>query len=307
MIIELSIEEAKKSWDSLLLKMTNYNFYQSYSNGMIEGVKNRRPRFLIYYVNNKIVAMAMCLYQSKITTIPFGPIFDECITQKQFMEILEDIQNYVSSKIVFSVEEKDFEKFSYAIDNYVTYWDFTTIVLDTSSKSLEQIIMGFNTNRKRILKRCLLELKDFIIETDIQNIDKFFDLYVKRLNETKCKIDFDESYIKGIVNQSNTGLVVCKNTSNEIISGLIYYTFGHTLITRHNAFDSKFAKLNPGTFLDFYMIKNVVNDEQYQYYDMSGLAVGENIETKLLNINRYKESYGAKKKVHYKWLEYGGR
>ena len=89
--------------------------------------------------------------------------------------------------------------------------------------------------------------------------------------------------------------------------GIIYYRFGDTLITRHNAFDSEYAKSNPGTIIDYRMIERVVNDDDLRYYDMSGIATGDDIDQKAFNINRYKQSYGAKKILTYKWLNYGGK
>lgn len=72
------------------------------------------------------------------------------------------------------------------------------------------------------------------------------------------------------------------------------------MITRHNAFDSEYAKSNPGTIIDYNMIKRVVDDERLRYYDMSGIATGNDIDQKAFNINRYKQSYGAKKTLIYK-------
>lgn len=307
MLVELSIEEAKNTWDNMLLQMSDYNFYQSYSNAMIEGVNGRKPHFLIYYKENKIVAMAMCLKGKSTASIPFGPIFDKDITEEEAKYILNLIQQKLNSNIVFSIESKYFDKFSSMLSSYPVYWEFTTLLLDTQGKTLDDIKNDFNTNRKRILKKCLQEIRNFIVEDDKKYIDDFYKLYMKRLCETGCFIDFNEAYIKNIANQDNTGVVVCKTLDGKIISGIIYYRFGDTLITRHNAFDSEYAKSNPGTIIDYNMIKRVVDDDDLRYYDMSGIATGDDIDQKAFNINRYKQSYGAKKTLTYKWLNYGGK
>ena len=49
--------------------------------------------------------------------------------------------------------------------------------------------------------------------------------------------------------------------------------------------------------------KGYENDE-IDYYDMSGLATGEEITEKTSNINRYKQSYGPTKILRYQWYRY---
>lgn len=303
MIYELSLEEAEKYWDNLLQTLDiNVNFYQSFSNGKIEGIINRQPRYLIYYSDNKIKAMAMCLFKKDLVTIPFGPALCDQVDDREFEYILDCFEKYLNNRLVYTIEKSEFEKYKNLVNDENLYWDFTTILLDTKNKNINDIISSFHTNRRRILRKCLEELKDYIIEDSKQNIDEFYNLYIYRLAETGCKIDFSEFYLKNIVENNNTGLLTCKNNEGKVISGLIYYKFGDTLITRHNAFDSYYTNLNPGTYLDFHMINRVVNDEVLNYYDFSGLAVGDDVETKLLNINRYKQSYGAKKILRHKWM-----
>lgn len=304
MIIELFKEEANNNWDILLKQLDHSNFYQSFANGQIEGYGKRKPRYLIYYEEGRILAMAMCLYNENIVTIPFGPILENSVNENKLYDILLAIENYLNTKTIFSIEESNFCKYRNILNNSLLYWDFTTVQLDIQNKSIEELKKNFNTNRRRILKRCLLDLKDSIIIDSKDNIDIFYDLYIKRLKETGGILEEDRDYFENLIKQNNTGVLLCKNHEHEILSGLIYYIFRDTLITRHNAFNSKYAKLNPGTFLDYYMINKVIQDVNLKYYDMSGLATGPNISNKEFNINRYKNSYGPTRKLHYKWLEF---
>ena len=304
MVIELSREKAHIKWDKLLKQLDNPNFYQSYANGQIEGYKERSPRYLIYYEDGQILAMVMCLYKENITTIPFGPILNTNVCENKLYEILLAIEKYLNTKLVFSIEENNFNKYRNILNNSLLYWDFTTVQLDIQNKSIEELKKNFNTNRRRILKKCLLNLKDAIIIDSKDNMDIFYNLYTKRLKETGGSLDEDRFYFENLINQDNTGVLLCENTDHEVLSGLIYYKFYDTLITRHNAFNSKYAKLNPGTYLDYYMINKVIQDNDLKFYDMSGLATGPNISEKEFNINRYKNSYGPTKKLHYKWLEF---
>lgn len=303
MIYELDNDKASEIWDKLLLAIPNYNFYQSYSNGQIEGIYNRISKYLLYIENDEILAMMMCLYSTEKTTIPFGPIVKNTVDEQKLYEILTEVINYLNTNLIFSVEQHDFEKYKNMLDTYECYWDFTSVQIELENKSIDEVISNFNTNRKRILKKCLINLKDSIIQDNKEGIDEFYYLYLKRLHETNGEINFDKYYIDNIINQENTGVVLCKNCEGVLMSGLIYYQFGDTLITRHNAFNSDFAKLNPGTYLDYYMINKAIA-EKIAYYDMSGLATGDNINSKQRNINRYKESYGPTKQLHYKWLKF---
>ena len=302
MINELTKEEARNSWDQLLVKLPKSNFYQSFSNGQIKGIKNK-DRYLLYYDGNELLAMFMCLCKKNKVSIPFGPIYRRELEEKQLLEILLDVKKYFNTNLVFSLESDVFDKYSNIVRKYPVYWDFTTVQIDVGNKTFEEVRKGFNSNRKRIIKKCLNDLRDSIIVDDRNNIDIFYKLFVNRLNDTHGEIDVNLDYLTNMVEQKNTGLLMCFNKELIPMSGLIYYSFNDTLITRYNAFDSKFAHYNPGTYLDYYMINKAINSNNISFYDLSGIATGDNIDEKALGINRYKESYGPTKVLHYKWFK----
>ena len=137
-------------------------------------------------------------------------------------------------------------------------------------------------------------MKDSIITEGIDNAEDFYFLYQKRMFENNFVTEFDLDFLKLILEQKNTGIVMCRNDNYQPMSGLVYFVFGDVIITRYNAFDSEFQHLNPGSYLDFHMITRIVNDNNLFYYDMSGYATDVNSSQKSLNINRYKETYGSK-------------
>lgn len=305
MLKEIKENIAKKIWDDMLLINGCNNFYQSFSNAVItQAEEDGQKKFYVFDEGNKTIIWAMCCIKGEKCIIPFGPFLSDEVSLNSFATFLNELKEKTGKKIIFSVDNENVKKLKPITKNLKIDWDFTTIILNIKNKSIEEVRANFSENRERIVKKCLINLKEAIITEGKQNCEDFYRLYEKRMQENNAPVEFDLEFLKLIAEQKNTGIMICRNSDYEPMSGLVYFIFGNTITTRYNAFDSKFAQLNPGSYLDFNMITKIVNDENLAYYDMSGLAMESDCSQKSLNVNRYKKTYGSMELVNYKWYKY---
>jgi lipid II:glycine glycyltransferase (peptidoglycan interpeptide bridge formation enzyme) len=301
---EMSEELAFKKWDDINLQASSYNFYQSYGNSRI--VKDSDNIIKYHYAldkDNSLSMSSLCAIDQEGVNIPFGPILYKDVPIDLFYNYINEIKKTYNLPVFFCIEERNIDKYSQIIKSLEEIWHFTTVIIELPDK-IENAFANFNENRRRIIRKSLQNLKDAIISEGTQHINEFYSLLEKRFGETNYPLEFSKDYLDILLNQRNTGLTVCKDKDGKILSGILSFQFGDTFINRYNCFDSTFADLNAGAFLEYHLINKAINNPQIKFYDMSGLASGSDIKPKEFNINRYKTSYGAQKIMSYKWYQY---
>ena len=123
------------------------------------------------------------------------------------------------------------------------------------------------------------------------------------MSETGGEVDFSKDFLEKCLDNPTSHLVVCLD-SDKVIAGHMVFTFGNTVITRFNCFDSDYYKISPSARIEYELIKRSCENPLVDYYDMSGLACGEDISIKLQTINHYKESYNPTIIYKYQWYKY---
>ena len=300
MIKVLSFKEAKEIWNESILALTNPTVYQSieYANvckvsGEIEFVysndKNKKMYGFIIHNDNGI-------------KMPFGPIISSNVSEEDIMKFIIEISDKYNQSVVFSVSNEMIANFEKQYPKLEKTWLFVTPVIDTTIP-LETIVKNTTENRRRIIKKGLLNISSDQIHEGSKYIDDFYDLYKKRMNETNGEVDFTYEKLEAYLEQPTTHLVVCLD-DKKVIGAHVLFTFGSEMITRYNCFDSDYAKISPSARIDYEMIKKACEDPKIETYDMSGLAFGDNIDEKSANINRYKNSYNPTKILKYQWYKY---
>ncbi len=299
MIKEVDSNIIKNHWNDLIKVFQNANFYQSYENYLINSFGNKKCKLYVEYnSNNKPIIAAMIVIYENTITIPFGPVFDSTITENQLLSFLYYIKNIYKLPLEFCLNYDDKKNFSKITSSYNEIWDFSTIILELND--IEYLKSNFNTNRKRIIKKCLIELKNTIITTNPNNAKIFYEMYCNRLAETNGTVDFTYEELVHMLSIPNVTLHLCQRGTDNL-AGIITYSFNDTLINRYNCTNSNFLHLNPNSYLDYSLIKDASKSDKFKYYDFSGFVLGDNLSTKTFNLNRYKLSYGPKKIKSYKW------
>ena len=72
-------------------------------------------------------------------------------------------------------------------------WYFVTPLIDTSL-SMDELLKNCNENRKRIIKKGLINIPSENIKFGIDYIDDFYKLYNRRMDETGGGVDFSLDY-----------------------------------------------------------------------------------------------------------------
>ena len=296
-----SVDECFTStqWDNLISTYDNSNFYQSYSNFLIRNYKDNKSKLYIYYDKNQIPKIAaMVVDEFDVISIPFGPVFDKDISEEEIIDFLSYIKNQYKLSLEFSIDS-EYKNINF-IKELDEVWNFSTILLELNN--IENLRKGFNENRRRIVKKCLTNLKDAIISEDPSNAQRFYKIYCERLEQTGGIVDFSFDELEHMLKTPNVKLHLCQNGSDDL-GGIITFRFNDTLINRYNCTNPKFLSLNPNSYLDYTLIKNATIDPNLKFYDFSGFVEGDNLDQKTMNLNRYKTSYGPKKIKSYNWYK----
>jgi len=128
-------------------------------------------------------------------------------------------------------------------------------------------------------------------------------MYCERLSQTNGIVDFSFEELEHMLNVPNVKLHLCRKGIDDL-AGIVTFKFNDTIINRYNCTNPKFLTLNPNSYLDYNIIKNASKNSLLRYYDFSGYVEGEDLDSKTVNLNRYKLSYGPKKIKKYKWYEF---
>lgn len=297
MIKEIDKKWAMQNWDNLIKNYNNANFYQSFSNSLIRNFGTSETKFYIYFDKLEVPKiLAIVCIEKDIISIPFGPVFSSDITESELIDFLYNIKKKYNLPLEFSVNNN----FKILENNLNEIWDFSTIILELDDINILE--KNFNENRRRIVKKTLINLKDSIISTDPSNAKKFYEIYCKRLSQTNGIVDFTFEELEHMLKVPNVKLNLCE-MNNEPLGGILTFRYNDTLINRYNCTNPDFLKLNPNTYLDYNLIQMASKNPSLKYYDFSGFVEGQELEQKTINLNRYKLSYGPKKINKYKWYE----
>jgi len=295
-------ESIKEIWDSNILNLSNPTFYQSYNFSQIckDGKKVVYVCDRDNYDDIKIMCFAK-IYDDRIS-IPFGPVFKSDITINEILDFVDNIRKLYNKSVVFSLPPEFINEKILLNSNLEIGWHFVTPLVSTEN-SIEKIVKNCNENRRRIIKRVLNNIPQSDMKMGLKYADDFIKLYEKRMKETNGEIDLSINYLNKLLEYDNIKLTVCLN-NDKLIAGSVTFEYGDTLITRYNCFDSDFSKLSPIARIDYELLKYASESSEIKYFDMSGLAVDENITEKEYNLNRYKLSYRPQKELSYQFVKY---
>lgn len=300
MIKIYSLEEAKKFWDSAILALDNPTYYQSIEYGEAYGNENQ-IRFIFFKENKKTIC-GFIKIEDDLVKMPFGPIISSNVTIDDIMKYVIEISQHYNKDIIFSVNNHLIPIFEHQYPDLEKVWLFVTPVIDTTLP-IQTIVKNSTENRRRIIKKGLINIPDSSIKEGIIYLDDFYKLYNKRMAETGGEVDFSIDLLEKYLDNSTAHLVVCLD-KQKVIAGHMIFSFGNTMITRYNCFDSDYAKLSPSARIEYELIKRSCEDPLIDNYDMSGLAFGDNLSQKSINVNRYKQSYNPTKILKYQWYKY---
>lgn len=300
MIKILDENTAKSIWDSTIIELSNYTYYQSFENAMVQK-ENDNISFVSSVEGEKKIYGFLVIFNDYVK-FPFGPVVSESVNYNDLMEFINEVGNSFNKDVIFSTTEKMendiYERYPFLEKN----WLFITPLIDTSL-SIEQIMANCNENRRRIIRKGLINIPCECLKDGIEYADDFYKLYQKRMNEIGICVDFTKESLYRHLSFSSNKLIVCSKDS-KIIAGHVIYKFGDTVITRYNCYDSDYAKISPAARIEFDVIKRCCENTSVNNYDMSGLSFDKNITPKDMGVNRYKESYGPTKIRRYQWYKY---
>ena len=297
MIKFLDNKKAKEIWNTMILNMSNTTYYQSYDYAL--AYRDDSDLKFIYDTEKKIFAFAKVDDEIKI---PFGPIIGNDVTSKDIMDFVVEVSEYIKKNVIFSVSNSKIDEINSNYSNLEKTWLFVTPIIDTRL-SIDEIVKNCTKNRQRIIKKGLENIQNDRIKEGIEYLDDFCNLYKKRMSETGGEVDFNKDSLEKCLYKPTSHLVVCLD-SNKVIAGHMIFMFGNTVITRFNCFDSDYYKISPSARIEYELIKRSCEDSSIDYYDMSGLAYGEDVPVKNQTINRYKESYNPTIIYKYQWYKY---
>ena len=298
MIKILNEEKAKNVWNNTILPLLNCTYYQSYEYAMVYKKQDKVEFIYLDDANKKICGFVKI--EDDILKMPFGPIVSNNVSTSDVINFIKEISDYYDKNILFLLSNSLISEMNDI--NIKKDWLFVTPIIDTTL-SIDTIIKNSTENRRRIIRKGLKAIPSENIKCGIRYLDEFCNLYEKRMRETNGEVDFTYDILEGYLKQVNSNLVVCLD-KNKVIAGHMIFSFGDTLITRYNCFDSEYSKISPSARIEFELIKNACENVNIKNYDMSGLAVGDEISPKSMGINRYKESYNPTKRYVYQWYKY---
>lgn len=297
---EMNDKDARIKWDNILMEAPEYNFFQSYDNSYLRQFNGDSTLFyLLTDELGDILITAMVVVGNEQMSIPFGPIIYKPISQELLFNCLKQIQKEYNLPLQFSIEDMNKNKFPFVKD-LENIWTYSTLLLELDD--MEQIMKGFNQNRRRIIRKTLKNLNQSIISNNPNEVENFYNMYCDRLKITGGEVDFSLEELEYMLKCPSVELHMCKMDEVDL-AGIVSFRFGNTLINRYNCTNTDFLNLNPNCYLDYTLIKQGTEDDTLRYYDFSGYADGENISPKEANINRYKLSYGPQKKLKYRWYK----
>lgn len=283
-----------------LEELKNNNFYQSVANAKIRLYGNQNCMYYELVKDSSSSILGMTVIKNDCIELPFGPIIRGNITADDLKNYIMYIKKINKKSIIFSIEQNDSEKYSSLTSELEEIWAFSTLILDID-KDYNDILKGYNQNRRRILKKCYKLLNVSNIYQDKNLYDKFFDIYKKRLMITNGFLDLTLEQLKIILENDETNLYMYLDGTTPV-SGMITFNCGNTVINRYNATDPNLLQLNANSFVENEVIKKLSADEKYSFYDMSGFNTDENNE-KGNHINQYKLSYGPKLIKECRWYK----
>lgn len=287
-----------KQWDDEISKSEDCTFYQSSNNrGLCEF--NGAKTYCIKYQGEESKILAMVAVYPSFISIPFGPIIYGKQDEKELLNFLNIVRRKFRLPVKFCLFNEKIDNYSWIQNNARNVWNFTTALLNVDS-DIDTIKARFNQNRRRIIRKALVNLKDSIISMDKNNAELFYKMYSERLYTTHGEVDFTSNELLNMLRNENVNLYMCILNSKPI-AGIVTFKFNDTLITRYNCTDTKYLSLNPNTYLDYYLINKGIKDPNLKYYDFSGISEETSNETKLKNIDRYKYSYGPNLIKKYNW------
>ena len=300
MIKVLGLEDAKKIWDETILSLSNPTYFQSFE--YAKAYKEEDDIEFVYSNDTDKKLYGFIKNSDEGIKMPFGPIVSSNVSEEDIMKFIIEISNKYNKSVTFSVSNGMIPNFEEKYPNLEKVWLFVTPVIDTTLP-IETIVKNSTENRRRIIKKGLANIPSDHIHEGSKYIDDFYDLYIKRMEETNGEVDFTYDQLAIYLDQPTTHLVVCLD-DEKVIGAHVLFTFGSSMITRYNCFDSDYSKISPAARIEYEMIKKACEDPSIETYDMSGIAIGDNLDEKLANINRYKKSYNPTKILRYQWYKY---
>jgi len=300
MIKILTLEEAKRVWDSTILTLENPTYFQSVD--YAKAYKgNSEVEFIYSKEEGKSIYGFVKIGENKVK-MPFGPIVSSNVTPEDLIEYIVEISKHYNKNVVFAASNGLIPVVDQNYPDLEKIWLFVTPVIDTTLP-IETIVKNSTENRRRIIKKGLANIPSDRIHEGIEYLEDFYKLYIKRMAETGGEVDFTTDTLAKYLKEPTSHLVVCLDGS-KVIAGHMVFSFGKTMITRYNCFDSDYAKISPAARIEYELIKRACENPLIENYDMSGLAVGDDVSKKLMSINRYKESYNPTKVFKYQWYKY---
>ena len=300
MIKILTLEEAKRVWDKTILTLDNPTYFQSLE--YAKAYKEDGEIAFVYSNDTDKKIYGFIKFEGNEITMPFGPIVSSNVTPEDIMNFVAEISSKYNQGVVFAAADGMIPGFEEKFPGLEKVWLFVTPVIDTTLP-IETIVKNSTENRRRIIKKGLANIPVDRIREGAEFIDDFYKLYQKRMQETGGDIEFTYDQLATYLTDPTTHLVVCLDGS-KVIASHVLFTFGKAMITRYNCFDSAYSRISPAARIEYEMIRRACESPIIETYDMSGLAVGENIDAKLASINRYKESYNPTKMFRYQWYKY---
>lgn len=300
MIKVLDSEDAKKIWDETILSLSNPTYFQSFEYS--KAYKEDGDIEFVYTNDTDKKIYGFIKHKNGVLTMPFGPIISSNVSEEDIMKFIVELSNKYNESVVFAVSNDMIDGFNEKYPGLEKTWLFVTPVIDTTLP-IETIVKNSTENRRRIIKKGLANISSDRIREGSEYIDDFYDLYLRRMNETNGEVDFTYPQLATYLEDPTTHLVVCLD-DKKVIGAHVLFTFGSAMITRYNCFDSDYSKISPAARIEYEMIKKACENPTIETYDMSGLAVGDNVDEKLANINRYKKSYNPTKVLRYQWYKY---
>ena len=300
MINILNKEKALKIWDQTILTLDNPTFFQSVE--YAKAYKEDKEINFIYLDDPDKKIYGFAKISDDEVRMPFGPIVSSNVTEEDVMNYVIEISKYYNRNVVFVASTSLIRGFEEKYPDLEKVWLFVTPALDTTMP-IETIVKNSTENRRRIIKKGLVNIPNDRIREGVEYLDDFYNLYQKRMKETGGEIDFTKVMLEKYVAEPTSHLVVCLD-GKKVIAAHMAFSFGRTMLTRYNCFDSDYAKISPAARIEYELIKRSCEDPMIDTYDMSGIAIGDDISEKLKGINRYKESYNPTKILRYQWYKF---
>ena len=155
MVRILDDKMAKNIWDDNILQLSNPTYYQSYDYSRTY-MEDEEINFL--YDNDgskKIYAFAKL--KKGFVKIPFGPIISSNVGVEDIMNFITEVSQIYQQDVMFSISDDQIEEFNNIFGDIQKDWYFVTPLIDTTL-SMEEILHNCNANRRRIIKKGLINI-----------------------------------------------------------------------------------------------------------------------------------------------------